>query len=542
MDEWAALNPVAATVAGVAGHDDRIDDLSPDGFAARADLSRRTVAALEAIVPFDRNDQVARDAMLERLRLDVDRYDTGVTTSQISAVTGELHQLRTAFDLLQAGGEQAAAAIAVRLGAVPAALRQYQRTLLGAARPGQSSARSQVLRVAAQCERWAGPHGLPRWAEQIEAEGALRAELSRGAEGAAAALAGLADFLRSELAPRSAASETIGPERYALASRYYLGAEIDLHEAYEWGFAELRGLETTLRSTAAEIAGPGVGVGEAVAELNSDPGRRVSGTESFRDWMQDLVAKVVDQLDHAHFDIPRELDTLEVMVATGRDGAMCHTPPSEDRTRPGRLWWSVPSGTESFSTWQQASALHHYGVPGHSLRSAAPHLFPGRLNRWQRMLGTVPGHAEGWALYAERLMAELGYLADPGDRMGLLVSQWLRTTGLILDIGLHLKLEIPRDNAFGFHPGERWKPVLVREFLTHHGRIDPGLPAVALESLLGRPGQAPSFKIGERVWLAGREEAKRRNGSAFNLKTFHRDALKAGPLGLDPLRRALAQL
>ena len=59
---------------------------------------------------------------------------------------------------------------------------------------------------------------------------------------------------------------------------------------------------------------------------------------------------------------------------------------------------------------------------------------------------------------------------------------------------------------------------------------------------LGWPGQAPSYKVGERIWLDARAQAQARAGDAFDLKTFHRQALDLGSLGLDPLQQALARL
>ncbi len=89
----------------------------------------------------------------------------------------------------------------------------------------------------------------------------------------------------------------------------------------------------------------------------------------------------------------------------------------------------------------------------------------------------VSGHGEGWALYAERLMDELGYLDDPGDKLGMLDGQGFRAARVIVDIGMHLELEIPRDNPFGFHPGETWTPELGLEFmraaLPDGGRVHP---------------------------------------------------------------------
>jgi uncharacterized protein (DUF885 family) len=154
----------------------------------------------------------------------------------------------------------------------------------------------------------------------------------------------------------------------------------------------------------------------------------------------------------------------------------------------------------------------------------------------------VSGHGEGWALYAERLMDDLGYLADPADKLGMLDAQGFRAARVVVDIGMHLELEIPRDNPFGFHPGERWTPELGLEFMRQHCRMEDSFIRFEVNRYLGWPGQAPSYKVGERIWLQAREDAKARHGSAFDLKEFHRGALDLGSIGLDPLRAALERL
>jgi uncharacterized protein (DUF885 family) len=124
----------------------------------------------------------------------------------------------------------------------------------------------------------------------------------------------------------------------------------------------------------------------------------------------------------------------------------------------------------------------------------------------------------------------------------MLDAQAFRSARVIIDIGMHLELEIPRDNPFGFHPGETWNAELGFEFLRAHSRMETEFLKAELNRYLGWPGQAPSYKVGERIWLQAREEAKQRKGSAFDLQTFHRDALNLGSIGLDPLRRALGRL
>jgi uncharacterized protein (DUF885 family) len=545
VDEWAALNPTGATAVGISGFDDKTDDLSPEGFAAQAELTRRTINELDVTEPEHESEQVAKDAMMERLGLEVARYDAGFSATEVSVITSGLHSLRMVFDVMPTEGEEAVANIAARLNAMPAAIDQYRRTLLEGAAAGQVSARAQLIAVAEQCDAWTDPsrddffHGLTR---RLEASGALATELRRGADAATRATADFGTFLRDEMAPRGRAKEAAGEERYALASQYFLGAKVDLAETYLWGFEELHRLEREMLAVSATIAGSGATIADAVTRLDADPARNIGTKEGFRDWMQALSDRAISELNGTHFEIEPPAQKLECCLTPTSDGAIYYTGPSEDFSRPGRMWWAVPETQETFSTWREVTTVYHEGVPGHHLQVSQALLRADTLNRWQRLLCWCSGHGEGWALYAERLMDDLGYLTDPGDRLGMLDGQALRAARVIVDIGMHLELEIPRDNPFGFHPGERWTPELGWDFLRAHTRMPDDVLRFEWKRYLGWPGQAPSYKIGERIWLQARDEAKLRKGSDFDLKNFHRDALNLGALGLDPLRKALARI
>ncbi|GGM64515.1 hypothetical protein GCM10011608_57420 [Micromonospora sonchi] len=543
--DWAALSPIGATYVGISGYDDQLDDLSPEGYAAQIELTRRTLADLDATEPETEAERTAREAMQERLGLDLARYEAGETTSEVNVITSGLHHTRMVFDLMPTEGEQAQANIAARLNLFAGAMEGYKTTLREAAATGRVSSRTQLLEVAKQCDAWVDPdgdnmfHGL---VERLGVDGALGAELRRGAAAATAATAEFGQFLRSELAPHGREKQAAGRDRYELASQYFLGARIDLDETYAWGFAELARLEADMRTVSAEIVGPGATIDEAVAALDADPARTIRGKEAFRDWMQALADQAISDLHGTHFDIPEQVRRVECMIAPTSDGAIYYTGPSEDFARPGRMWWAVPQGLTDFSTWREVTTVYHEGVPGHHLQVGQTVVRAELLNRWQRLLCWVSGHGEGWALYAERLMDELGYLADPGNRLGMLDAQAFRAARVIVDIGMHLELEIPKDNPFDFHPGERWTPELGWEFLRAHCRVPDEMLRFELNRYLGWPGQAPSYKVGERIWLQAREDAKARKGADFDLREFHRQALDLGALGLDPLRRALARL
>ena len=251
--------------------------------------------------------------------------------------------------------------------------------------------------------------------------------------------------------------------------------------------------------------------------------------------MQERSDRAVDELGRTHFDIPEPLRRLECRIAPTQAGGVYYTGPSDDFSRPGRMWWSVPPGTETFSTWQELTTIYHEGVPGHHLQIGTAVYTRASLNRWRRLMSGRSGHAEGWALYAERLMAELGYLDDPADRLGMLDAQAMRAARVVLDVGVHCGLPMPANSA---HPGEAWTFEYAMEFFAAHSAWDEGNRTFEVLRYFGWPGQAPTYKLGERLWLQLRADAHAAAGDSFDLKGFHRDALEIGGLPLDVLRDA----
>ena len=119
-------------------------------------------------------------------------------------------------------------------------------------------------------------------------------------------------------------------------------------------------------------------------------------------------------------------------------------------------------------------------------------------------------------------------------------GQLLRAARVVVDLGVHLELPVPAGT--GWHEGEVWNAALAWEFLRSLVQMDDDMLRFELDRYLGWPGQAPSYKLGERIWLQAREDARSRKGPDFDLREFHSQALALGALGLDPLREALARL
>lgn len=336
----------------------------------------------------------------------------------------------------------------------------------------------------------------------------------------------------------SAPSRTIRWGRTATrAIRLFLGAEIDLEETYAWGWDELHRIDRELVETAERIA-PGAGLEAAIELLETDPARSIEGVDAFQRWMQGLQDTTIADLDGTHFDLPEPVRRIEAMIAPpGGALAMYYTGPTEDFSRPGRTWYPT-GGKTRFPLWGEVVIAYHEGPPGHHLQIAMTRYLRDELSRTQRLTLTgTSGYSEGWGLYAEQLMAELGYLEVPDYQLGLLRSQALRSARVVVDVGLHLELSIPEDDPF--HPGEAWTPELAHEFLVTRSHWPPDFLASEITRYLGLPGQAISYKVGERMWLEARAQAQAREGDAFDLKDWHWRALNLGPMGLDQMQREL---
>ncbi|MDR0945876.1 MAG: DUF885 domain-containing protein [Bifidobacteriaceae bacterium] len=548
VERMAALDPIGATVSGINGHDTEMTDYSPAGEAARDELNGQTLAALAQAAPADETDRVTVAAMNERLGLERELYAAGEPFRKLNNIECPLQYSRDVFDQMPTATVQDWEQIAERLGHVPEAIDSYRASLRLGQERGLMPAARQAAIGAAQAQELARPGsffdafaaGAPASVAAATPGTAfpdsLSARLSGAAAQARAAYGRLADFLSRDLLPHAPTSDAVGRERYELASREFLGARIDLDETYEWGLAELAHVDREERAVAAQIAGPGATKAQAVEILNRDPAYQLHGTDALQRWMQETADQAIDFLDGTHFDFTDQMRRLDCRIAPTQNGGIYYTGPNEDFTRPGTMWWSVPPGVTEFNTWFERTTVYHEGVPGHHMQMATAIQDPD-LNRWRKVGVWVSGHGEGWALYAERLMDDLGFLATPGDRLGMLDSQKLRCARVVFDIGVHLAKPCPE--AWG---GGTWDADKGWNLLRRTVAMEDSFLKFEFERYLGWPGQAPSYRIGQRIWEELRDEAKARAASAgrpFSLKDFHTRALRLGSVGLDVLRAAL---
>ena len=542
----AELSPEFAVYNGLPGRRGELDDYSPEGLTALSDLARSTLHELDSAVPADDVDRVTVAAMRERLGTSLDLAEAGENLRNLNNIESPVQGLRDLFDNLPTGTREDWEDFASALRAVPRALGQYAESLRLARSRGDVAARRQVEAALSQARDQAGERTSSYTAlidRAATADGApvpepLAEELRDAAATAREGYARIADVLTGEILPEAGAVDAVGRERYERFSREFLGAVVDLDETYEWGRERLAAIDAEQRAIAERLYGPGVSVREALDRLNADPARTVHGTRALQAWMQATSDAAMSALDGVHFDIPGPLRTLECHIAPSSTGGIYYTGPSDDFSRPGRMWWSVPAGTEDFATWQERTTVFHEGVPGHHLQVGMQTHLRGELNSWRRLACWVSGHGEGWALYAERLMADLGFQDDPGDRMGMLDSQRLRAARVVLDIGVHLGKRRPPELAGLPGVGEgAWDAGSAWAFLRHNVAMEESFLRFELDRYLGLPGQAPSYAVGQRLWEEARDRAL---AGGTGLKDFHTRALRLGSVGLDVLRQALA--
>lgn len=541
VDAVTALDPFVATDLGVAS--DELPALDPDWHDQHDALVARVVAQLASAPVVSDRDRVAAALLHERLTTASEAHRLGEHLRDVRTLDSSMQHVRSTFDMMPTADDDDWMTIVRRMRAVPAALAGWRRSLDTGIERGIVAAARQAEVCAGQAATWGGLTPAPPFFVALTGRYAggdttLRRELDAAATVATEAFATTSRYLRDTYLPKASPRDGVGAERYAVAARAHNGVDLDLHDTYAWGWHELRRIEARMRDVAAEIL-PGASVAEVAAFLDADPNRTIDGEEALRDWLQELVDSSIRSLHGTHFDIPEPLHRCEVMIApAGGAAAMYYTGPSEDFSRPGRTWYPS-SGATRFPTWREVSICFHEAVPGHHLQVGQVRTLADRLSRYQRLLAWVSGHGEGWALYAERLMGELGFLDDPAYELGMLAGQAMRAVRVIVDIGLHLELTVPADEP-GI-AGQRWDHALALDFVLQRSSYPEHFMRSEVDRYLGLPGQAISYKVGERVWLEARDDARTRHGAQFDLARWHAFALDLGTVGLDTLRHELAR-
>jgi len=530
IDQSAAMSPMSCTYLGKDVDQDKLDDFSIAGMAKAATLTREVLKKLQALTPIDEIDRIAKTVMEERLSSSLALHDSYEEHVLWNVLTSPPSNIRSIFELMPKKSEKDFANIASRLIAVELAHKQWISTISEVAKSGKTTAQRQVRGVITQLESYANG-GYSQMCKNFDPDAQFPA-IHSAAQVAEKSSAQTAAYLKNEYMAIANPNDAVGAERYAVWSQFFTGAKLDLRATYEWGMADLKAINERMWVLAEQIKPGAKSLREVADVLDHDPRYEIKGKENVIKFLQNFTDAAIKRMDGEFFEIDERIKICEARLAPeGSASAPYYNPPSEDLSRPGTTW--IPMlGKDEVSSWHLVSTWYHEAVPGHHLQVATVTIEKERLTRFQRTAAWISGYGEGWALYAERFMNELGAFDEPGIEMGYLSAQALRAARIVVDIGMHL--------GYSDFDGNVWNAESSRKLLNEQALLDEAHSRSETDRYLGWPGQAISYKVGERVWMAAREDAKTRLGSAFNMKKFHTYALKIGPMGLDPFAAEMA--
>lgn len=531
-EEFCDLSPIAATGVGVPGRDHLWDDTSPEGHAAKAAFYSSAIAELAPHIGHpERKQAVAARVLSAALQENLRRFEEGQHLVDMNHIFSPPQIFRDIFDLMDPKTDEGWQAIVTRLGSIGAPIAGYRKCLEAGIESGQTVARRQVESVIEQCRSLASDESrFLKYVEMAGDAGRGVGAIQEAVDKARREYGELADWLEETYLPEAAESDAVGRERYVRAADFFLGITLDPEETYSWGWDEVHRLRAEMKLTAAEID-PEKSIEEVIELLDTDPDRAEPSHQAFAEFVERIQADAVEKLAGEHFDVPEELRKVTVNIAPG-DGALgaWYHPPSEDMSRPGSIWYA-PGSRTAIPVWQEVSTAYHEGFPGHHLQVGIATMLRDEVSRFHRLFLWKSGAGEGWALYAERLMDELGFFSNPEYRLGLLASQLFRATRIVVDIGTQLELAIPDDAPL--HAGEIWNYDIAVDYMDKVGLQERDVAESEVKRYLGWFGQAISYKVGEREILKMREARKEKDGADFDIRRFHKDLLEAGAIRLD---------
>lgn len=596
VDIIAQHSPIAATYMGVKGHDDRFDDLSPSGYAQRIETFRQWRAKADTLAnmpatfadPTEKKyHELALHVYTDWLDQEIRRYEAGVYVYDLNSIDSSPQAVRMVFDMVDDTIDQTIndpepkgiLDVIARLHAVPTVLSQYRQTLQLGIDTKRTVSQRQVRTVIEQAKTHAGhfapqkPSSFSQLQKQLEEKlknkPAYVPNLHAGIQAAQQAYQDLADWLENTYLPHASHIEGVGIPRYQAEVRRFLGMHADaaqLKNMYVWGWHEIKALRARMQDISNQIR-----LHTSIPDMldllrnHADTLSEADQTAciakdraAFLQAMQDRQKMALDALADVHFDVPAEIKKLDVKFAPlgGGLGAY-YMGPSEDFSRAGSVWYSVGTNEGPFALFDEISTAYHEGFPGHHLQIGIQVSLAKQLSRLHRLSYFYSGYAEGWALYSEELMGELGFYEHPAYTFGMLANQMMRACRVVFDIGAHCGFVIP--NAADLSDsqeiwqgvwqdiwGDAWAERIHQAWtfddgvslLTRLGGMETDYAHSEVTRYLGWPAQAISYKIGQKVMLELRQAyfAKYPQGT---LRDFHTRVLGVGTLGLDHLREVV---
>ncbi|MDX1499234.1 MAG: DUF885 domain-containing protein [Woeseiaceae bacterium] len=337
------------------------------------------------------------------------------------------------------------------------------------------------------------------------------------------AYARMADFVRDEYIP--AARETVGlyalpdgRDWYAYNVRVITTTELSPAEIHDIGLAEVARIHEEMRGVMADVGFEG-DLDAFFEYVYADPAFFFDEPEeliqAYRDMAEDIEARAAglfETFPKTPFEVRRVEPFREQSASKG--SYQSGTP---DGSRPG-IFYANAYNVGVRPKWDMTSLFLHEAIPGHHFQISLARENED-LPRFRRF-GSFTAFVEGWGLYAEYLGRELGVYEDPMDLFGTLNAELWRSIRLVVDTGIHAK---------------GWTREQVLDFMYANSAVSETRAVAEAERFMAIPGQALAYKIGQLKILEIRRDAEARLGEDFDVRAFHTEVLKDGPMPLSML-------
>jgi Uncharacterized protein conserved in bacteria len=529
------LNPMTATFYGDERYADRLEDPGPEGRARNRALMTRTAADAAAIATdgLPTEDRITRDMLKVIADLQIEEDDQSLHQLRVVDQMGGPQQLLPQLTQFQpADNPGRLEAFTARLHAYPAYMAANAQILRDGLASGLTAPRIVAERTIAQIERMlevpiesAIVPSMVKVAHEADRE-RIR-EIVRDVVHPAdvAFLETLrGDYLAATREEPGLWSAPNGEQLYRTAIRRWTTLELDPEAVHQIGLDELESIDDERRAIA-RAEGYGDDTAAYRAHLDADPANQPATKAA-------LVERAADDIERAMAAAPRYFGVLPkarcevrpVEEYKEKDAPFAYYyAPAPDGSRPG-IYYANGYDLPSRKFTKLATTTYHEAAPGHhfqiTLETENPRLITFR-RLGARMIGGA--YVEGWGLYSERLADEMGLFRDEAERFGMLDAQAWRAARLVVDTGLHA-LRWPRQRSI--------------DFLKHAGLSETDA-VIETDRYICSPGQALTYKIGQREIQRLRAELSARDGSAFDLRAFHDAVLGHGSLPLATLAREL---
>ncbi|MFD7654022.1 DUF885 domain-containing protein [Actinosynnema sp. NPDC059797] len=511
-------DPVTATLLGLPGWDDRLPDPSAEGERAlrdRAeDVARRAGAGDD--------DPVTRAVVAQQAWSLAHLLDANlVEHTHAEGLRAPVVVLLGSLPLVLPGDDDARRAYLTRLAALPGyldALARRQRE--SARRPVRHLVASAIARVDRYLAEAEDPLGAPVAGTPLAAECAdLLDRVVRPA------FARYRDFLAAEVLDRGRGEDRPGlcwlPDGdriYPALVRAYTTTDHTPEELHRVGRELIEALDREYEEIGSRVFGP-VTAAEVRARLLADPDLRWRSAEDMLALARRTIARAEEAAADWFATLPDARCAVEEVPAAEAPNAPLayYMDPALDGSRPGTYFVNTHLA-EQRDRFSAESTAFHEGVPGHHLQIALAQQLDDLPPL--RRFASVEAYLEGWALYTERLADEMGLYSDDVARLGMLSGDSLRAARLVVDTGLH---------ALG------WSRQQAVDYLRANA-VMPDVDIFAeVDRYIENPAQALSYMVGRLEIQRLRGEAERRLGDRFDIRAFHDQVLRCGPLPMDVL-------